>query len=130
MRKHQSTANTSLPQAPTRRPTNTYANYHAHVYFDQRSVNRAAALCAEAGQRFGVSVGRVHQKTVGPHPRWSCQLTFDAAQFGQLIPWLEQERGELTVLVHPLTGDDLQDHSQHAMWLGAPVALDLSIFKA
>ncbi|NEO82663.1 MAG: DOPA 4,5-dioxygenase family protein [Spirulina sp. SIO3F2] len=113
-----------------KRPTNSYDHYHAHVYFDENSVTAATALCQDAGERFGVKVGRVHQKPVGPHPRWSCQLTFDKSQFDRLIPWLESQRGDLTVLVHALTGNDLDDHTKHASWLGDPVPLKLSVFNA
>ncbi|NEQ42859.1 MAG: DOPA 4,5-dioxygenase family protein [Leptolyngbya sp. SIOISBB] len=112
------------------RPTNRYEQYHAHVYFDANSVTQAAAICQEAGALFAVAVGRVHQKMVGPHPRWSCQLAFGRAQFDEVIPWLENHRGELTVLVHGLTGNDLADHTEHASWLGEPVPLNLSIFSA
>ena len=31
----------------------------------------------------------------------------------------------LTILVHPSTGDDLVDHSERALWLGAALPLDL-----
>lgn len=113
-----------------KRPTNDYHHYHAHVYFDADSVTQAAALCQEAGSQFGIRVGQVHQKPVGPHPCWSCQLTFGNAKFDDLIPWLETNRGSLTVLVHALTGDDLADHTEHAAWLGDPMPLKLSIFKA
>ena len=34
-------------------------------------------------------------------------------------------RAGLTVLVHPLTGDDLADHRDHALWLGDSRPLDL-----
>lgn len=114
----------------TKRPTNSYDHYHAHVYFDEHSVTRASSLCQEAGELFCVKVGRVHQKLVGPHPRWSCQLAFDKVQFDGVIPWLDNNRGELTVLVHALTGNDLEDHTKHASWLGDPVPLKLSIFRA
>ena len=114
----------------TRRPENVYPNYHAHVYFDQATLEAARTLCADAGERFGVSVGRVHEKRVGPHPRWSCQLAFDASQFEELIPWLDQNRKGLSVLVHGLTGNDLADHTDHASWLGEPVELNLSFFKS
>ncbi|MFT5542972.1 MAG: aromatic ring-cleaving dioxygenase, partial [Arenicella sp.] len=42
--------------------------------------------------------GRVHQKPVGPHPKWSCQITFSSNDFEQFIPWLEDNRGDLSVL--------------------------------
>lgn len=112
----------------TKRPTNTYDHYHAHVYFDQDSVAVASSICHKAGELWGIQVGRVHQKLVGPHPRWSCQLSFNKDQFDQLIPWLEANRNELTVFVHALTGNDLADHTIHASWLGEAVPLNLSIF--
>ena len=111
------------------RPRNVFPAYHAHVYFDEQTVNQAREICQQAAERFGVAMGRVHQKLVGPHPRWSCQLAFDAAQFDTLIPWLEQNRNGLTVLVHGQTGDDLEDHTTNASWLGEPVALNLEVFR-
>jgi DOPA 4,5-dioxygenase len=112
------------------RPQNVYPSYHAHVYFDEATLAAARELCTSAGEQFGVSVGRFHQKPVGPHPRWSCQLAFDAEQFDELIPWLDSNRNGLTILVHGRTGDDLADHTEHASWLGEPVELDLSIFQS
>ncbi|MEM6446521.1 MAG: DOPA 4,5-dioxygenase family protein [Cyanobacteria bacterium P01_D01_bin.123] len=114
----------------TNRPVNNYENYHAHVYFDVSSVEFASSLCDEAGELFGVKVGRVHEKTVGPHPRWSCQLAFNNTQFDLLIPWLDKNRDGLTVFVHPLTGDDLEDHTKFASWLGDSVPLNLRVFGA
>jgi aromatic ring-cleaving dioxygenase len=113
----------------TKRPQNVYPHYHAHVYFDEATVERAEALCRSAAERFGVAMGRVHRKLVGPHPRWSCQLAFDAAQFDALISWLDANRKGLTVFVHGLTGNDLEDHTTHASWLGEPAELNLEVFK-
>ena len=39
-------------------------------------------------------------------------------------------REGLTVLVHPNTGDAYRDHAEHALWLGAKLALRLDILKA
>jgi aromatic ring-cleaving dioxygenase len=110
-------------------PVNRYPAYHAHVYFGPDTVAQARALCEEAGRRFKVAVGRVHEKLVGPHPQWSCQLAFSAAESDRIIPWLDAHRGGLTVFVHGLTGDDLADHTTHASWLGEEAALDLSVFR-
>ena len=111
------------------RPRNLHAKYHAHVYFDETSVEQACELCASAAQKFGVVMGRVHQKLVGPHPHWSCQLAFDAKQFDALIPWLDAHRGALNVLVHGQTGNSLEDHTTHASWLGTPAELNLAAFR-
>lgn len=110
-------------------PQNVYPAYHAHVYFDQTTLPQATELCRQAGELFTVEVGRVHRKNVGPHPRWSCQLSFDRDEFEQIIPWLEQHRAGLSILVHGLTGDDLADHTTHAAWLGEKLLLNLAVFK-
>ncbi|WP_339670167.1 DOPA 4,5-dioxygenase family protein [Dasania marina] len=110
------------------RPVNNYKAYHAHVYFDEHSVAYAAALCAEAGERFGLQIGRVHEKLVGPHPRWSCQIIFGTRDFDAFIPWLDERRNGLSVLVHALTGNDLNDHTLYAYWLGDSVELNLAMF--
>jgi len=112
----------------TQRPANLHSRYHAHVYFDETSTEQARDLCERAARQFGVAMGRVHEKLVGPHPRWSCQLAFDSTQFDALVPWLDEHRGGLTVLVHANTGNNLEDHTTHASWLGEPATLDLSHF--
>lgn len=113
---------------PAPRPRNVFGKYHAHVYFDQETTEQARELCQNAAKSFGVAMGRVHQRPVGPHPRWSCQLAFDSTQFDKLIPWLEAHRGGLTVLVHGVTGNDLDDHTTHASWLGEAAKLNLEVF--
>ena len=103
--------------------------YHAHVYFDAGSVARARALCEQAATLFPLKMGRVHEKPVGPHPDWSCQLAFKADLFAQVVPWLMLNREGLVVFVHPLTGNDLVDHRDRAMWMGAVRPLDLSVLS-
>lgn len=112
-----------------RRPVNVHAAYHAHVYFDSRSAAVARNLCTEAATRFGLKVGRFHEKLVGPHTMWSCQIEFGADDFDRFIPWLDEHREGLTIFVHGLTGDDPKDHTDYAYWLGDSVPLDLSVFR-
>ena len=109
-------------------PEQVITGYHAHVYFDADTVEKATALCAAARDRFGVVMGRVHERPVGPHPMFSCQLAASIEQFGTLLPWLALNRDGLIVFAHPETGDDLADHRDHGIWLGTGLELDLSIF--
>jgi aromatic ring-cleaving dioxygenase len=111
------------------RPRNAFAKYHAHVYFGEGTTEQARQLCQKAASLFGVEMGRVHEKLVGPHPHWSCQLAFDSMQFDKLIPWLEENRSGLNVLVHARTGNSLEDHTTHASWLGEPTKLNLGMFE-
>lgn len=105
------------------------AEYHAHVYYDAATFDRAAELCQAVAERFGLAMGRMHRKPVGPHPRWSCQLTVPAFQLGDVVPWLMVAREGLTVFVHGVSGDDLYDHSALVLWLGESEPLQLSIFQ-
>lgn len=111
-----------------RRPVNIHKAYHAHIYFDNETVELATRLCGQAGSLFGLKVGEVLEKLVGPHPRWSCQILFARKHFDELIPWLDENRNDLTILVHGVTGDDLKDHTDYAYWLGDSVDLNLAMF--
>jgi DOPA 4,5-dioxygenase len=102
--------------------------YHAHVYFDADSLNQATELCEQARDHLGVAMGRIHQKRVGPHPEWSCQLSFSAEQIGDVLPWLILNRDGLTIFIHPVTGNDLDDHTKYIMWLGDSQPLDTTLF--
>jgi len=103
--------------------------YHAHVYFNASTLDQARALCEEAARRLPVVMGRVHEKLVGPHPEWSCQLAFGADAVGEVLPWLAMNRKGLVVFMHPLSGDELADHRDHAIWMGAVCPLKLSVFE-
>ncbi|GKT44097.1 putative protein 21 [Colletotrichum spaethianum] len=61
---------------------------------------------------------------------------FTPAQFGAFIPWLTIYRGPLSVLIHPNTTEDGQDHNatelrnhtQRATWMGEKLPLDTTVF--
>ncbi len=104
-------------------------DYHAHVYFDATTLEQARALCEAVRDRFAIPMGRMHERPVGPHPRWSCQLTVPKALFGEVIPWIALHRSGLTIFTHPNTGQDLEDHRDRAIWMGELLPLNLEMFK-
>lgn len=103
-------------------------HYHAHIYYDADTLATARRVCESCRDHFGLAMGRMHERPVGPHPDWSCQLLLDHAKFGDVLRWLALNRANLVVLVHPETGDALKDHTDHAIWMGAVRPLDLSVF--
>lgn len=103
--------------------------YHAHVYYDAATKADAETLRAEIDAQFDTVLGRWHDKPVGPHPCWSYQVAFEPDVFAKFIPWLTLNRRDLTILLHPETGDALADHSTHVMWLGESVALNLDSLR-
>ena len=118
-----------MPVADPNIADRSITGYHAHVYFDASTLAQARALCEAAAQRFTLQMGRVHERPVGPHPDWSCQLAFAPELFAQLVPWLAINRAGLVVFIHPLSGNELRDHRDHAMWMGAVRPLDLSVLS-
>jgi DOPA 4,5-dioxygenase len=107
------------------RPISDIESYHAHVYYDAESKAAAMALYEAIEAAFDVAMGRMHDRPVGPHPCWSYQVAFAPDVFGSLIPWLALNRGDLVVFVHPNTGEDVEDHRDRAVWLGAKLELNL-----
>lgn len=100
--------------------------YHAHVYYEPGTKDRAAALRAALDRRFrgAVRLGRWHDRLVGPHTRSMYQVAFGATLFAEIVPWLALNRDGLVVLVHPETGDAVADHTDHALWLGERLDVD------
>jgi aromatic ring-cleaving dioxygenase len=117
-----------MPDPKSPMPLTSIKGFHSHIYYDESSIGEARALIEQIAQRFEVTVGRIHERPVGPHPDWSCQLQYAPEVFGQLVPWLALNRGKLVVFTHPETDDSLADHRDHAIWMGAIRPLDLTDF--
>ncbi len=60
------------------------------------------------GDLFTVTLGRWHDVLVGPHRQSMYQVAFAREEFPRLVPWLMLNREGLSILVHPLTGDELR----------------------
>ena len=103
--------------------------FHAHVYFDAASRDAAARVREGLSDRFEVKLGRWHDKPIGPHPKAMYQVAFLPNQFGNVVPWLMLNREGLDVLIHPETGDDVEDHTNHALWLGEKLELNIEFLR-
>lgn len=104
--------------------------YHAHVYYDDAATRAEAAELREAiARHFMVVLGRWRDQPVGPHPKPMYQVAFAPAEFARLVPWLALNHRGLSVLIHPETGDDPTDHSDHALWLGEKLPLDIEYLR-
>ena len=99
--------------------------YHAHVYYDAATKPVAERLRDTITAKFAVTPGAFSDEARGPHPVSQFNVIFEAPEFQKLVPWLMLNREGLDVLVHPLSGDNYDDHSKYAMWLGSPVPLRL-----
>lgn len=102
--------------------------YHAHIYFDAATRDAAEALRDAILRNLGrlVQVYGLVNQPIGPHPLPMFEVDIPRENIEEVKRWLEAHRGFLSILIHPLTGDDLADHRDHPDWLGAPLPLDLA----
>ena len=70
-------------------------------------------------------VGEMCDKNVGPHPKPQFEVHFLEDALPGILPMVKASG--LTALVHPLTDDDLADHTSLALWIGEPLPLDHSV---
>jgi DOPA 4,5-dioxygenase len=109
----------------------TPAPYHAHIYYDAASralaetaqhVLRERMVSGELAQL--LFVGRLRDGQAGPHPLPQFEIHFTADALPAVREFLRASG--LRALIHPLTDDDLADHTRLAEWIGAPLDLDLT----
>jgi len=103
------------------------APFHAHIYFSDEDRAAAEAL---RDHFIGVQprvlfVGRMMDEGVGPHPISQYEVHFLEGARPEVVAAIEASGQR--ALVHPLTDDDLADHTRLAHWIGEPVELDVTV---
>lgn len=106
-----------------------YESFHAHVYYDEDSREKAALLREALSERFEVELGRWRDEPVGPHPEPMYQVAFRADQLAPIVQWLMAYRCGLTVMIHPNSDDEYRDHAQGALWMGRMLPLNLDALR-
>ncbi len=113
-------------------PSPKIAPYHAHVYYDvthrgvAERLHRELSTAKRAGKLANVLfVGEMRDKAVGPHPKPQFEIHFLEDALPRVLPLIKATG--LTALVHPLTDDDLADHTSLALWIGDPLPLDETV---
>ncbi|GAA5987722.1 hypothetical protein JCM5350_008082 [Sporobolomyces pararoseus] len=67
---------------------------------------------------------------IGPHPEPMFEVnTFTPIQFGALVGFLTAYRGDLSILIHPNTDDEFEDHTSKAIWMGKRLELKTEFLK-
>ncbi|WP_260580598.1 DOPA 4,5-dioxygenase family protein [Sphingopyxis sp. PET50] len=106
--------------------TDPAAPYHAHIYYDAAERPAAAVLRDDFARDPAILfVGSMTDGGVGPHPVAQYEVHFRGSAVPAVIAAIEATG--LRALVHPLTDDDLADHTTLARWIGEPVELDVTV---
>ncbi|KAK0225508.1 DOPA-like domain-containing protein, partial [Armillaria fumosa] len=84
-------------------------------------------LCRD-GAFAAVPLFRVNTATNGPHPVDSYEIWVPVESFASVFSFTVKNHGKLSVLIHPLTIDEVRtrDHEHRTAWIGQPFPLDLS----
>ena len=108
------------------------APYHAHIYYSagQRPTAEAlrdafVRLTSTGSDPEILFVGQLTDGKAGPHPIAQYEVHFLGKSLGGVVSAIEASG--LRALVHPLTDDDLADHTELAHWIGEPVELDVAV---
>ena len=104
----------------------TGAPYHAHIYFSDDERPAADRLREEFRANGDILfVGQMIDRGVGPHPLPQYEVHFLEGARADVIAAIAASG--LRGLIHPLTDDDLADHTTLAHWIGEPLELDVSV---
>ena len=110
---------------------NDNAPWHAHIYYEASERAAAETLRGKFAELMVEDVvpilfiGRMTDRPVGPHPIAQFEIHFSAGA-GAAVARAIEETG-LRALIHPLTDDDVADHTTLAHWIGQPLDLDISV---
>lgn len=103
--------------------------YHAHIYFEleqQALASRIHELIRTSRSDI-TAIFPLVNRLVGPHTKPMFEVHFNDNRHG-FIEWLDAHREGLSVLIHPVTPDELADHTLHAKWLGDVLPIKEEIF--
>lgn len=101
------------------------APYHAHIYFTPEERAAAEALRTQFSTDPDILLaGRMTEGPVGPHPIPQFEVHFLRHSVDKVQALIRASA--LRALVHPLTDDDMADHTSLAEWIGEPLELDVT----
>jgi aromatic ring-cleaving dioxygenase len=105
--------------------------YHAHIYYEpsqrELAVTARKLLCHFMASRSIpqlLFVGQLKDFKAGPHPIPQFEVHFTKEALPAISDFITASG--FRALVHPLTDDDLADHTRLAHWIGTPLELDLT----
>lgn len=110
----------------------TIHGYHCHIYFNADTRTSAAAFREEIIREWTkhVVVHGLIDRPIGPHPLPMFEVDVPAGIIEPVRSWLDSRRGPHSILLHPLTGDEVADHQDFPRWLGPALPLDIEFLKS
>lgn len=115
-------------------------SYDIHTYWNNNNENErkfSYELREKVQKEFAkeiengdIRVYKFWDKPIGPHPINMWEIDFKKPElFPKLVSFYQLNHGKLSVLIHPRSGNDLLDHTNHALWLGHKQRLDTTLLE-
>lgn len=105
---------------------------HAHIYYsDARTREKAARLRDSLIAKFSdrADVSPMVDRAVGPHPIPMFEADFKSIHYPEIGGFIDLHRDGLSVLLHPVSPDEVRDHTTDAVWLGEKVELNVKFLE-
>jgi DOPA 4,5-dioxygenase len=104
--------------------------YHIHVYFTAAQKDDALRIRSLIETHYPtLRLGRVFDRPIGPHPAGSFEIDVPDGQFDAVRAFLDANNTNLSMMIHPVTGDDIDDHNHdHVQWIGPAVEINRTFF--
>ncbi len=105
-----------------------FDQYHFHIYFNRNQLSTLKTVLEKLEGLDNIQIGRIRETPIGPHPTGSCQISVKGGNVEKMLAWFLVERRGLDIFIHPLSGDEIKDHTDYTVWIGQPHQLNLNFF--
>jgi aromatic ring-cleaving dioxygenase len=105
--------------------------FHAHIYFSADEITLASQVRENIIQALPQLsyAGPLIPIPVGPHTKPMFEMHIPASIKNYALACIDSLREGLSVLVHPVQLDELDAHTDSAVWLGTKLPLKLDVLK-
>jgi DOPA 4,5-dioxygenase len=107
----------------------SFKKYHFHIYFEKDQLSLAKDVVDKLSDTKHLEIGQIRTEPIGPHPVGSCQITVLKEHFLEIVEWFLVHRGDLSVFIHALSGNNILDHTNYVMWIGKPYKINTEFFS-
>ena len=74
-------------------------------------------------------IGRIWATPIGPHSIGNFEVWIPNTSLEPMINWLTLHRRGHSCLIHPLTLEELKDHTERALWIGRSIPIKTECLK-
>lgn len=107
---------------------NQFNYYHGHFYFTPETLHSAEIVRQKMAIELPqlLNIFPLLPRPVGPHPFPMFEFHFRSSDLELIRGWLQKNHAGHSVLLHPLSGNEIDDHTKYAEFVGDALPLNIS----